>query len=312
MKGKPVFCLGLTPALQRTVLLNSLLLNQVNRTRQVMESASGKAVNIARSLVTLGTPADVSGFNGGDTGRRMLECLKVYGVGNALTPMAPPTRICTTLLDQRTKEVTEIIEEAPPVDLQLIKQMSNEASKRLMKAPLVIIAGTLPPFVSDHFYIKFAQDAEKAHVPLIIDSHGTALLHTLPFHPLLAKMNLRELGTTFGQKMTSEELIFESMREIFAKGAQNVLVTDGPNPAYLMTAEGISTVPLPKIRNCLNPIGSGDCATAGFAHAYLNKKPIAQCARYAMACGGANAETLLPSDFAVRRVSALYKDLQAL
>jgi fructose-1-phosphate kinase PfkB-like protein len=67
---KKVLCLGLTPVLQRTLVFDRLETDEVNRVRQVVESAAGKALNTARALVTLGTPAQTAGFNGGDTGRR--------------------------------------------------------------------------------------------------------------------------------------------------------------------------------------------------------------------------------------------------
>jgi tagatose 6-phosphate kinase len=306
---KPVFCLGLTPALQRTVLVSNLTLGEVNRTRQVMESAGGKMVNTARALATLGNEVMVAGFNGGDTGRRILECLKVYGVENQFTEMRKMTRTCTTLLDQQSGSVTEIVEEAPPIELPDVKKMSLHCSSLIPKSSVLVIAGTLPSYVSDHFYIKFAEDAQRAKVPLVIDSHGTAILHTLSTRPLLAKMSVMELGITFGCKMTSDEKIAAGMKELFDRGARNVLITADTNGGYFYNEDGLRHFESAKVRNVVNPIGSGDCATAGFVDAYLRKLSLDECVRFSMACGGANVESLLPADFAMRRVNVLYKEL---
>lgn len=274
-----------------------------------MESAGGKMVNTARALATLGNEVMVAGFNGGDTGRRILECLKVYGIENKFTEMSRLTRTCTTLLDQHGKTVTEIVEEAPPIELPEVKKMSAHCSSLIPKSSVLVIAGTLPAYVSDHFYIKFAEDAQRAKVPLVIDSHGTALLHTLATRPLLAKMSVMELGVTFGTKMTSESKIADGMKSLYARGARNVMITADSGGGYFYNEDGLRHFESAKVRNVLNPIGSGDCATAGFVDAWLRKLPLDECMRFAMACGGANVESLLPADFAVRRVNVLYKEL---
>lgn len=308
---KSVFCLGLTPALQRTLLLNRFALGEENRTRQVVESASGDSIDTARALTTLGTPADAAGFNGGDMGKKLASLIKIYGVGNALTQMSAQTRVCTTVIDTSTKSVTQVIEEPASVDLATVKKMSADASKRLVKASMLVICGTLPGYVNDRFYVKFAQEAEEAGVPFLLDTHSSALLHTLPFHPLLAKMNLYGLGATFGRKMTEETDIEAAMRDLQSRGAANVLVTDGLNAGYLLSADGFVKLRTSKLLAAVNPIGCGACATGGFVHAILAGKSVLDAARFAMACGWANAETLLPADFSLRRANVLFKDTKA-
>ena len=308
---KTVFCLGLTPALQRTLLLSRFVPGEENRTRQVVESASGDSIDTARALTTLGTPADAAGFNGGDMGQKINTLIKVYGVGNALTPMSAQTRVCTTIIDTSTKSVTQVTEEPASVDLATVKKMSADASRRLLKASMLVFCGTLPSYVNDRFYVKFAQEAEQAGVPFILDTHSSALLHTLPFHPLLAKMNLYGLGATFGHKMTEEGDIEAAMRDLQSRGAANVLVTDGLNPGYLLYDGGFVKLRTTKVLAAVSPIGCGACATGGFVHAALAGKSVLDAARFAMACGWANAETLLPADFSIRRVNVLFKDAKA-
>ena len=58
-----IVCLGTTPALQRTLLLKSLCIDEVNRVSEVRTFASGKPVNVARVLTTIGQGAIVSGFD---------------------------------------------------------------------------------------------------------------------------------------------------------------------------------------------------------------------------------------------------------
>jgi len=305
---KKVLCLGLTPVLQRTLVFDSLEVDEVNRARQVVESAAGKALNTARALVALGTPAWVAGFNGGETGRRVAAFLKAYGVETgALTPVKAPTRMCSTLIDREAGTVTELVEEALAPGAAAVKRFVRENLERASGASMLVISGTLPPFVADDFYAGFVRSAARAGIPVVIDSHKAALVNALFERPLLAKLNVRELEATLREPMNTERRILRGMRGLMGMGARNVFVTQGGKPAYLLTPKGAWRYTPPGPRQCLNPIGSGDCTTAGIVHALLNGKSLRVAVGHGLACGSANVETLTPADFDVGRVCDLVR-----
>jgi 1-phosphofructokinase family hexose kinase len=309
---KNVLCLGLTPVLQRTLVFGRLEIDEVNRARQVVESAAGKALNTARALVALGTPAETAGFNGGETGRRVAAYLKSYGVeARTLTPMKAPTRICTTLIDRSSGTVTELVEEAPAPGRAAVARFVRENLKRAAGASMLVVSGTLPPFAGDEFYVPFAKAAAEAGVPVVIDSHRAALVNVLFERPLLAKLNVRELETTLAEPLRSERRILRGMRDLLGMGARNVFVTHGGKAAYLLTPRGAWRFTPPEIGGRVNPIGSGDCTTAGIAHALLRGKGMKEAVRFGLACGSANVESLTPADLAPGRVAALTKKVAA-
>ncbi|HOE61448.1 MAG TPA: PfkB family carbohydrate kinase [Kiritimatiellia bacterium] len=302
---KKVLCLGLSPVLQRTLRFDRLTPDEVNRARQVMESAAGKALNTARALVTLGTPAITAGFNGGASGARVTAMLKQCGVGDAMTTMPSPTRLCTTLLDDHAGTVTELVEEAPAPGRTALRRFIADNLSRIPGAALLAISGTLPPFAKDDFYVAFVRAARAAGVPVVIDSHRTALIQVLFEQPLLAKLNVAELEATLGEKLNTEARILRGMRDLLNLGAANVFVTQGSRAAYLLTPRAAWRFTPPAIRERVNPIGSGDCTTAGIVHALLRGKRLPDAVRLGLACGSANAETLTPGTFDARRARAL-------
>jgi len=307
---KKVLCLGLTPALQRTMLFDRLDVDEVNRARQVVESAAGKSLNTARALVTLGTPAQAAGFNGGQTGQKLVAFLKSYGVGTeALTPMKAATRICSTLIDRTAGTVTELVEEAPAPGAAAVTRFMRENLRRTREASMLVISGTLPPFAGDDFYVGFVRAAAEAGVPVVIDSHKTALIDVLFERPLLAKLNVRELETTLMESLSSERRILRGMKDLLGMGARNVFVTQGGKASYLMTPKKTWRIAPPKIAHHLNPIGSGDCTTAGIAHALLSGKTLREAVCLGLACGSANVESLTPADLDVKRVHALRREM---
>ncbi len=308
---KQVLCLGLTPALQRTLVFDGFEPGEVNRAQRVVESAAGKSVNTARALALLGSPACAAGFNGGATGRTLTALLKAYGVTSALTPMQAETRICTTLVDGLKGAVTELVEEAPDPGKAAVARFVRENARRAREAALLVISGTLPPFAGDDFYVGFVRAAAGAGVPVVIDSQKAALVNVLFERPLLAKLTVRELEATLNEKLKSERQILRAMRDLAGMGAQNVFVTQGGNAAYLLTARQAWRFRPPQIAAQVNPIGSGDCTTAGIAHALLTRNGLREAVTFGLACGSANVETLTPADLDVRRVRALRRGVAA-
>jgi len=310
--SQSVLCLGLSPVLQRTLVFDSLETNEVNRAKQVIESAAGKALNTARALLLLGTPAQCAGLNGGMSGNKVEAFLKTYGVVSAQTPMAAETRICTTLLDRKGRTVTELVEEAPAPGKAALARFEKDNLKRTTEASMLVISGTLPPFASDDFYVRFVQAAAKAGRPVVIDSHKTALIHVLFERPYLVKLNVRELEATVQAPLQAPREIIRAMRDLLCMGAQNVFVTHGAKAAYLLTAAGKAwRFKPPDVPSRVNPIGSGDCATAGVVHALLRKKTLAEAVALGLACGSANIATLTPADFNPTLARALARAVEA-
>src|SRR5438046_1242556 len=103
-----ILCLGTTPTVQRTMTFERLLLDHVNRAATVLESASGKSLNVARTLDTLGAEVLAVGFLGGDTGKLVRDDLAAANIAHEFLEVAPRTRTCTTVIDRATNTVTEL------------------------------------------------------------------------------------------------------------------------------------------------------------------------------------------------------------
>jgi 1-phosphofructokinase family hexose kinase len=300
-----VFCLGLNPAVQRTLVFDAVTTGEVNRAVEQHVSAAGKSVNTAAALERLGTHACVAAFNGGMGGRVVADLLRAQGIENGLTPIAGETRTCVTMLDRRTGAVTELVEEGPAVTESERCAFVREGVRRAARCRLLAISGTLPPGTPDDFYVPFVEAATRAGRPVVIDSHRAALLSVLHARPLLAKLNVRELEHTFACRCATEAQLRRAAGRLLSGGAQWVLVTQGARPGLLLGPEGACWRLTPPSITPVNPIGSGDCVTAGVIHAWLGGRRMPDAARVGLACGSANALSLLPAAFRVADVRRL-------
>lgn len=293
--SKPILCIGASPALQRTMEFERVARGGVNRARRVTSSPAGKAVNVALVLRTLGCEPLLTGFLGGSTGVLMRELLAARGVAADCVEVPHPTRICTTLVEDGSPSVTELVEEAATPDDHQWRALSSRCRDLLPRCAYAVIAGALPPNSPVDVYAMLARASRNAETPLLIDSQKQPLLAALTHGPLLAKLNAYELGLTFGRTLRSRREVADAATELNRRGAQWVLVTNGGKPALLTGASGTWKFTPPKI-SAINAVGSGDATTAGIAAGLIAGEPMERAVTLGLACGAANALTLTPAD----------------
>lgn len=289
----PVLCVGLTPALQRTIRFSNLRVEAVNRATAVTTTAAGKAVNVARVLRTLDRMVRLTGFLGGSTGEAVRTEVEALGVETHCAVTAAPTRICQTLINERTGEVTELVEETPLPQPREWDDFMRRYAALLQGTSLVVLSGTLMPGAARDVYHDLVARAETAGIPVLIDSHGEPLTLALRAKPWLVKLNAEELEQTCNAAFNSDESLVSAARALLGEGARAVLITRGEKASVFVQGDAAHTIRPPRI-DPLNPIGSGDSVAAGIVDAHLRGDPLVKAVCFGMACGAANALTEWP------------------
>jgi len=285
-----IVCLGTTPALQRTLLLKSLCIDEVNRVSEVRTFASGKPVNVARVLTTIGQGAIVSGFVGGPAGEFIRQDLDVAGIAHRFVTVEPETRTCITLVDRHHGTATELVEEPAPVQAGAWEELLQTLRELLANASVLVLSGSLAPGGSEDFYANCVGLARESGVPSILDARGIPLTTALREQPYIIKPNCAELAETVGRAITSEPEILSAARELIARGAVWAVITQGAAGAVIVDARRAWRVSIPKI-TAINPIGSGDAMAAGLAAGLARGAEVPEAALLGSACAVANALT---------------------
>ena len=286
-----ILCMGITPCLQRTIFFEALRPGQVNRAREVMVTPSGKATNVARVIQSLGGAAELISVCGGPTGEQFRRQMQADGVMFDPVETSNPMRICQTLIDQGTGQVTELVEESSPLTPSEIESLFEKLEAALNQAQWLVISGSPPPQSPVTLYHDFVQLAQEAGCCVILDSQKQPLLEALAARPWLVKLNQEELGLTIGQDLHNNTETTVAAQELLARGAQNVVVTQGPDKVWLVNREGIQSFDPPQI-DPVNPIGSGDAMSAGIALGLSRGDSLEDALKLGMACGAANALSL--------------------
>ncbi len=285
---------GLTPAWQQIAVLDRLRVGEVNRAREVYWCASGKVLNVGLALTQLGaTVRTVSLVGSGSAGEAARQDMANLGVHVRWIESSAPQRVCTTLLDGESRQSTEIVENSAPV---------SEAERNVFEAALadessqtnakyLILTGSLPTDTPKTFYATLLN---RVRAPAILDIRGEELLAALPHRPLVVKPNREELGHTVRRELTTDEDTWQAMSEVNVHGAEWVIVTNGAREVFASRADERLRFQPPRV-NVVNPIGCGDCFTAGLAWALQRGNDMPSAIRLGIAAAAQNAEQLLPA-----------------
>jgi 1-phosphofructokinase family hexose kinase len=297
---------GLTPAWQQVLVFDAFTPGAVNRAREVHWCASGKALNAALALHRLGAPCRTLSPAGGAHGEAMRNDLARQSVAGRWIDTAAATRVCTTIVDLASHSATELVENARGMTSAEIDAFAAAYAEEAAAAKVVILIGSLCPGAPATFYRDLL-----AHTPgrAILDARGPELLAALEARPFLVKPNREELGRTLGCDLWRDADLFDALTAVHRRGAACVLVTDGKNPTYIRSAEGLFRID-PPAAEVVNPIGCGDCMAAGIAWALHQGQEPLEVLRYGAAAATAKLAELLPALQDPSRVAALAGTIQ--
>lgn len=289
-----ILCVGTTPTVQRSMTFAAVTMDEVNRATLVLQSASGKSINVARVLNTLGKQVLATGFLGGDSGAYIRGELGQEGIAHDFVEVPFRTRTCTTVMSQADGTTTELVEESQPVEEGYWERLLSLIGRHLGDARALVLSGSLPPGAPQEFYARCCQLAQGQRVPVIIDGRGEPLRMAVPFGPVMVKPNRSELASTFKLPVESDEQLRDSIQRLLAMGARSALITMGIHGAVMADGAQFWRIPTPKVKTA-NPIGSGDSVAAGYTAGLVDGLSPMESAILGIACGAANAMTPTPA-----------------
>ncbi|HVW36032.1 MAG TPA: PfkB family carbohydrate kinase [Pirellulales bacterium] len=282
---------GLTPAWQHILRFAQLRVGEVNRAAESHWCASGKVFNVGIALAHLGAECHAVSPLGADVMERVRAEFASFGLQTSLIPQGESTRVCTTLLDDATGAVTELVENARPLATDVLEAVRNEFNLYAPAAEVIVLSGSLPAGTDVAYYRELMQLTTGR---VVLDARGPELLATLAHRPFFVKPNREELAHTFGRPLVDQSALLSGMHELIELGAQWVVVTEGARAVWVASAGADYRLAPLRVAKVVNPIGCGDCLAAGLAWGLsLGREPV-ECVRLGIACAAQNAAALLP------------------
>lgn len=271
-----VICLGLSPALDLTYVVDVVHLGAIHRPGDALRRPGGKSLNVARALRALGTLVQPIAPLGGRVGGLVADLLHDDGV-QAQVVAGPDTRTCTTIVDGAGR-ATEFYPATPALEVEHWAAIGG-ALGAAPAGPLVL-SGSIP----GGFGAELRDALSARRGDLVLDIHGPALPElTVTMRPLLVKVNRHEALAATGEREPGAQA-----RALVALGAEAAVVTDGTAGFAAARRDTPEVRRVPHLGGVgAYPTGSGDAFLAGLVHAWSSGLDAAL--EVAAACARANA-----------------------
>jgi tagatose 6-phosphate kinase len=281
---------GLSPAWQQILVIDQFREGEVNRARESAWCASGKVLNVGRALKCLLPESTTISTVGGRTGQKIREEFQADEIPAIWVETESPTRVCTTILDQTQSTTTELVEETAAISADELQSFRDAFSEQSSRAKQIVISGSFPPGTPDSLCRELL---DTTSATAILDIRGPQLLNALETEPFLVKPNREELAHTLNRQNIEDDELPAAMRTLNEQGAQWVLVTSGGNTIWMTSKSETFRFQPPKAE-VVNPIGCGDCLTAGIASGIAQDFSPVEAVQYGISAATMNLKSLLP------------------
>ena len=281
------------PAVDKMIVINDFRLGEDFRADNIVLSAGGKGLNISRLLKNLGKKSTATGLLAGTTGAYIKKELQKEGIAHNFLKVGGETRTNLTVIDRKQRKITRILEQGPGVSRKDVARFKRKFASLLKRCDYVIFSGSLAPGLPDTIYADLISVTQEKNVKTVLDTSGRPLLLGLRAKPFLIKPNIKEAEFVLGYRLNSMTRIKGAVRYFLRHGIKTVLISMGAVGTVASQGEEILFA-MPPVLKCLNNVGCGDALVAGFIFASLRKFSFKESLRFAVACGAANTQNLIP------------------
>jgi tagatose 6-phosphate kinase len=250
-----IVCVCPSPAIDVTYHVDRIVRGDTVRVASVAERPGGKAVNVARVLHGLGEQVVLVAPAGGSTGEQLHDSLAEVGLASRLVPDRVPTRRTLTVVDAGG-DATCFSE---PSATDCWPELLDAVARSLVDARALVVSGSLPAGVPREGLATLVRSVRERHLPVIVDTHGSALLEALEAGCDVVKPNADELA-----QVTSSADPTLAARELADRHGTAVVASLGSAGVVAALTHG-TWAAYSDATVIGNPTGAGDALVAGLA-----------------------------------------------
>ena len=285
-----IYTITLNPALDRTIELEGLVVDDANRILREARYAGGKGIDVSRVIAELGGESVALGFIGGYDGLELEGRLINEGVLCDFTRIGEETRTNIILVDRKNKTQIMLNAAGPKITPAEIGLFFEKIRSLPHDAEFVVVSGSVPPGVSTNIYAQLITTLKGMGIRVVLDADGELLRRGYKADPFLIKPNIHEFQRLTGIESTDIDDLWEAARHITEGGIEIVLISMGPKGIIGVTRdEALRAIP-PQVE-VVSPVGAGDSAVAGFVYAVAKGMDFRESLILATAAGTAAVKT---------------------
>lgn len=286
-----IYTVTLNPALDKTVVVPSFGVDQVNRITHVRLDPGGKGVNVSKMIASLGGDSVAIAALGGMAGEQWKQLAEDGGFTVHVIPAEGETRTNVKVIDPIRHTNTDLNEPGAAIDPEVIEAMLSWLQDVLRPEDILVMSGSVPVSVGTEIYGRLTMLCRERGAKAILDAEGPLLKAALAAKPYLVKPNHHELAGYAGKSLDSLDEIVEAAGQMLQDGAEHILVSMGPDGALLcwLDTKGMlcrlqGSAPLVTVAST---VGAGDSMVGAVAYGLAQGMPWKEILALAVAAGTA-------------------------
>ena len=261
-----IITITLNPAIDKTIEVPNLNLEQLNKVEAMRSDVGGKGINVSRVLKALGSDSLAMGFAAGNAGQFILQGLTSQGIDHDFITVEGETRTNLKVFDRSTTQITEINEPGPPVNEDQLEAFEEHLKSQVTSETLVVLSGSIPKTLPSSTYAVLIKMIKEQGAKVFLDADGEVFRAAVNERPNFIKPNKDELERFFGKKLITDEDVIEAIRYFVELGVEHVFITMGKEGSYYGSKEHFyKMLPLKVLAH--SSVGAGDAFVAAVTHA---------------------------------------------
>ncbi len=281
-----IYTVTLNPSIDYILKLDNLRTGITNRTNGEEYYFGGKGINVSCVLAELGFESTAFGFVAGFTGDAIENGIRNDRILTDFIKLK--SGISRINIKIKAENETEINCQGPHIEDSELDRLLCKMD-RISDGDTIVIAGSVPNTMPEDIYERILERLGDKKVKVVVDATKKLLLNSLKYKPFLIKPNKQELSEIFSVEIENEEDIEKYALKLQEMGAQNVLISLGPDGAMLIDENGMKYKEGVLEGEVINTVGSGDSMVAGFIAGYEKKKDYLYALKLGSTCGNATA-----------------------
>ena len=284
---------------ERTLEFATWRPGQTQRAQRELFHTRGKGVNVSNMLTRLGAPTTALIFAGGPAGAESTAWLRTRGITYQAFPTTAASRTGTVIWSEAQPETTFLGPDVPPDAAAL--QACAEFLDAQPAGHVLALCGSFPGWDGADFDpLRVSLKKWLARGQIAVDAYGPPLAWLARQPVDFIKINGHEFDA-----FAPGGPLPERLRTARERGpVRRWIVTQGPDPVWLIDAQGEPQKIVPPRQQEVSPTGSGDVLFACLLHAHYGRgRSLADALRYAIPYAAANATHPGVADFDLPEVS---------
>lgn len=283
-----IYCTLLNPAFDLIYSTDSFDSGVTLRDVPYRRYPSGKGINVARVVRSLGEEVCVIGVMPERDGSRFAAYLDGEGIRHHFFPAPGDVRMNVTLIERQGGAVSHINSASEALSPQVQDAFLRFVASHLSPGDSWCFPGSLPAGFDSDLYARMITLCNNARIDTFLDTRGKALRLGVRAKPLVLKPNIMELEDFFGEQIKGVRHIALKGKKLLDKGVSHVFVSLGSDGMIALHDNDCLLCVPPQVKT-VDTVGCGDALMAGILAAWKRKLSFTETCRLATACGASKA-----------------------